>query len=91
MKEVKLEQLGGNVEQLVPPSSTERVVLTRAGKPVAIVTGVGNLDDEDLSYIQSPDFWKLIAERRKQPRIPLNEAFAGLEAREAAEASAKKV
>ena len=90
MREIKLEQLAGDVEDIVPSSSSDRVVLTRNGKPVAIVTGVSNLDEEDLGYIESPEFWKLIAERRKQSRISLNEAFTRLEKREAAEAAAKK-
>jgi hypothetical protein len=90
MKEVSLEQLGEGVEQIVPGTLAERVVLTRGGKPVAIVTGVGSLEAEEIDYIRSPDFWKMIAERRKQPRISLDEAFRRLEAREAREASAKK-
>ena len=89
MKEISLEQLGAGVEQIVPPSRSERVVLTRGGKPVAIVTGIGDLEREEIEYIESPEFWKMIAERRKQPRISLKEAFARLEAREAAEAAKK--
>ena len=91
MKEISLEQLGAGVDQIVPPSRSERVLLTRGGKPVAIVTSAGDLEREEIEYIESPEFWKMIAERRKQPRISLDEAFARLEAREAAEASAKKV
>lgn len=82
MKEVKLEQLGENVEKALSTATRERLVLTRAGKPVAIVTHVENLDDEDLSYIESPDFWRMIAARRKQPRISLAEAKRRLDARE---------
>jgi hypothetical protein len=89
MKEISLEQLGAGVEQIVPPSRSERVVLTRGGKPVAIGTGIGDLEREEIEYIESPEFWKMIAERRKQPRISLKEAFARLEAREAAEAAKK--
>jgi hypothetical protein len=90
MKQVEIENLSGDVEQIVPPSLAERVVLTRGGKPIAIVTGVGSLDDEDLGYIQSPDFWKMISERRKQSRISLDNAFGRLKAREAAETAARK-
>ena len=84
MREVKIEQLGTKAETALA-ASDDRLVLTRAGKPVAIVTPVQNLDREDLSYIESPDFWKMIAERRKQPRISLKEAKSRLEARERAE------
>ena len=91
MKEISLEQFGAGVDQIVPPSRSERIVLTRGGKPVAIVTGVGDLDREEIEYVQSPDFWKLIAERRKQPRISLDEAFARLRAREASETSTQKI
>jgi hypothetical protein len=85
MKEVKLEQLSADAGRMLSPTASERVVLTRAGKPVAIVTPVLNLDEEDLSYIESPDFWKMIADRRKQPRISLADAEARLIARERAE------
>lgn len=91
MKEISLEQFGAGVEQIVPPSRSERVVLTRGGKPVAIVTGVGDLEREEIEYIESPDFWKMIAERRKQPRITLDEAFARLRVREESEHQLKKI
>jgi hypothetical protein len=83
MRRVELDELDGKTAQAVLPSASDRVVLMRGGKPVAIVTDVSNLDEEDLRYIESPSFWSMIAARRKQKRITLEEAQRRLAAREA--------
>lgn len=31
-------------------------------------------DDEDRAYINDPEFWKMIEERRREPGIPWEEA-----------------
>ena len=46
-----------------------RVVLTRKGKPVAIVVGVEGLDREQIELGASDKFWKLIVKRRKQKTL----------------------
>src|SRR5467141_147265 len=47
----------------------ERVVLTRKGKPVALVVGVEGLDEEQVQLGSSEKFWTLIEARRKQKTI----------------------
>src|SRR5437870_12186687 len=47
----------------------ERIVLTRNGKPVALVVGVEGLDAEQLDLGSNPAFWELIARRRRQRTI----------------------
>ena len=42
-------------------------------------------DDEDIGYIMDPAFWKMIAERRKEPTIPFEVIKRDLEEREKAE------
>lgn len=46
-----------------------RVVITRNGKPVALIVGVEGMDEEQLQLGGSEKFWNLIAERRKQKTV----------------------
>lgn len=50
-------------------AQNDRVVITRKGKPVAMVVGVRGLDLEQLALCQSDEFWQMIRERRKQPTL----------------------
>jgi antitoxin (DNA-binding transcriptional repressor) of toxin-antitoxin stability system len=45
------------------------VVVTRKGKPVALVLGVEGMDEEQIQLGSSGKFWKLIEERRRQKTI----------------------
>lgn len=47
----------------------DRVLLTRDGRPVAVVVGLGGLEDEQIALGLSEDFRKLIATRRREPTI----------------------
>ena len=55
-----------NLDACVNDAQRERVVITRNGKPVAIVVGVEGLDAEQLEFGSDPAFWELIAQRRRQ-------------------------
>ena len=46
-----------------------RVVITRKGKPVALVVGIEGLDREQIELGSSDEFWKLITKRRKQKTL----------------------
>ena len=46
-----------------------RVVLTRKGKPVALVVGINGMDLEQVEMTQTPEFWAMIRERRAQKKI----------------------
>ena len=67
MKTLRVEQ--ATLDACVRDAQGEQVVITRDGRPVAIVVGVEGLDDEQMQLSRSDDFWKLISERRKQPGI----------------------
>ena len=71
MKEATLESLGGNIGGLVEDAQQERILLTRNGKPVALVLGLENYDAEDWEYMTSSAFWQMIRERRKEPTVRL--------------------
>lgn len=64
MKTVDLEEHG--IERWVDDAQREKVVVRRGGKPVAILIG---LDEEQQELGRSTRFWELIRERRRQPTI----------------------
>ncbi len=67
MKTVDLKQTSLNT--CIEDAQNERVLITSAGKPVALVVGVEELDEEQLELAGSKRFWSLIAERRKQKTL----------------------
>ena len=67
MKVVGLEQ--ASLDTCVNDAQRERVVITRNGKPVALIIGVEGMDKEQLELGSSDKFWRLIAERRTQKTL----------------------
>jgi antitoxin (DNA-binding transcriptional repressor) of toxin-antitoxin stability system len=67
MKVVGLEQT--TLDSCVNEAQRERVVITRRGKPVALIVGVEGMDEEQLQLGSSDKFWTLIEERRKQRTV----------------------
>ena len=64
MKQVNVEQV--DLESCVSQAQQESLVITRKGRPVALLVGVEGLDREQLELGGSDRFWRLIARRRKQ-------------------------
>jgi antitoxin (DNA-binding transcriptional repressor) of toxin-antitoxin stability system len=64
MTTVNIEQatLAGCLEKV----QHERVILTRNGKPVALLVNVEGLDAEQIELGSNDKFWRMIAERRTQ-------------------------
>ena len=54
------------LEACLEKSQRERVILTRNGKPVALLVNVEGLDAEQIELGSSDKFWKLMVERRAQ-------------------------
>ena len=67
MKTIGLEH--ATLEICIKNARRDRVVVTRNGKPVALVLGVEGLDEEQLQLGSSEKFWTLIEERRRQKTI----------------------
>ena len=67
MKTLGMEQ--ATLDSCVREAQDDRVLLTRDGRPVAVVVGLGGLDDEQIALGLSEDFWKLIATRRRESTI----------------------
>jgi antitoxin (DNA-binding transcriptional repressor) of toxin-antitoxin stability system len=47
------------------------VIITRHGKPAAVLVGVESDEWEDVLLQTDPTFWKLIRARRQQPTMSL--------------------
>ncbi len=80
MKEIVLEK--ADLESCVSQAQQERIVITRKGRPVALVVGVEGMDPEQLELGTSDKFWKLIARRRKQKTISRTQLEKKLDSRE---------
>jgi prevent-host-death family protein len=79
MKTVSVRDLQKNVKECVDESQEDRVVITRHGRPAAVLVGVEGEDWEDIVLQTDPSFWKLIRKRRKEKTISLDELKAELE------------
>jgi len=90
MKTVALSDLQKKVESIVSSAQKERIVLTRGGKPSALLIGIESYDDEDLQLAGSADFWRLIEDRRRGQSIPLSELRTRLKLPRARRSSKKQ-
>lgn len=83
MKTISDLEAQDDLKNVLDSAQKERVVITRGGKPTAVVLGLESYDSEDLQLAGSPDFWRMIERRRHQgSAISIAEAKARLEARE---------
>ena len=71
MKTLGIEQ--ATLDSCVREAQGDRVLLTRDGRPVAVVVGLAGLDDEQIALGVSDDFWRLILARRQEPSITRSE------------------
>ncbi len=67
MKTVAIKQ--ATLDSCVGDAQSERVVVTRNGKPVALIVGLEHFDEEDLLLTKCDNFWSLITQRRSQKTI----------------------
>jgi prevent-host-death family protein len=88
MKTIPASKLNPRADVLHTMAHGERAVITRAGRPVAVLINIEGYDDEDLALVQSANFWRLIDSRRKEKTIPFEEFMARLEAKKAKSSSA---
>ena len=78
MKEATVEQLSQDVRTMLSEAQRERILVTSDGKPVAVLVGIANKDEEDLRLETSPEFWQMIEERRRSPSVKLSDVEAQL-------------
>ena len=78
MKKATVQDLQRHTEEFVARAQKDRVVITRQGKPAAVLVGVNTQDWESVALQTDPKFWKLIRARRKQPTRSLSQVKARL-------------
>ncbi len=64
MKTIGLEKT--SLDSCIDEAQQERVIVTRKGKPVALIIGI---DEEQLDLGRDDSSWKLIEERRNQDTV----------------------
>jgi antitoxin (DNA-binding transcriptional repressor) of toxin-antitoxin stability system len=67
MKQIELKQ--ASLADCVQAAQEDRILLLREGKPVALLVGVEQMDQEQIESSQDASFWQLIQERRQQPML----------------------
>jgi prevent-host-death family protein len=78
MKTVPVRDLQKKLKRCIDEAQEGRVVITRRGKPAALLVGVEGKDWETVILETNPTFWKLIQQRRKEPTISFKELKARL-------------
>ena len=75
MRLVGVREAQAQLSGLVSKSQRERIILTRHGKPVAVLSGVEGMDVEDVLLGQDRAFAKHIQSRRRsrKPLLTLDE------------------
>ena len=79
MSHVPEKELQQNLDSILTRAQSERIVISRRGKPCAVLVGIENYDAEDLETARSEDFWRMIRQRRASGEsFPLAEIEARL-------------
>lgn len=90
MKRVRSTELKANLDAALDAAQCERIVISRGGKPCAVLVGIEGYDAEDLRLAGSEAFWQMIHQRRSQGRsMTLAEVEARVEQRAAKRAKKK--
>jgi prevent-host-death family protein len=64
MKSIPAKELRTNLDAVLSSAQSERIVISRHGKPCAVLVGIENYDAEDMRLASSPEFWHMIRQRR---------------------------
>jgi prevent-host-death family protein len=72
VKTVSVRDLQKSLAKSISASQRERVVITRHGRPAAILIGVEGLQWEHVLLGTDEHFWRTIERRRKEPAVPLS-------------------
>jgi prevent-host-death family protein len=81
MKTVSARDLQKKVKECVDLSQRDKVVITRRGKPAAVMVGVEGKDWDDVALQASSKFWKLIEDRRSESTMSMKELRTRLKRR----------
>lgn len=79
MRNVPEKELQTHLDSILTRAQSERIVISRRGKPCAVLVGIEDYDAEDLRLARSEDFWRMIRQRRASGKsVPLAEVEARL-------------
>ena len=78
MKSISVAQAKADIDGALNSAQKGQVVIMRAGRPSAVLIGVESLDAEDRELASSPQFWRMIEQRRSGRSIRLAELKARL-------------
>ncbi len=79
MKNIGKTELQGDLDAILTRAQSERIVISRGGKPCAVLVGIEDYDAEDLRRASSEDFWQMIRQRRAGgTSVPLGDVEARL-------------
>jgi prevent-host-death family protein len=74
-----MTDLSSEPDAVLDSAQTERIVISRDGKPSAVLVGIEAYDAEDLQRATSSEFWRMIGQRRAHGKeVPLAEVEARL-------------
>jgi prevent-host-death family protein len=71
VRTVTVRDLQKKVKECVDGAQAERVIITRHGRPAAVLVGVEGDEWEDVLLQTDPAFWRLVRARRRQPTLSL--------------------
>lgn len=74
MKVVSLRDAKAGLSAFVELAQSERILVTRHGKPAALLIGVADVALEDLLTMANPRFWALIEASRAGKTFSIEEA-----------------
>lgn len=69
MKTIAVRDLQKKLRESIDDAQHDRIVVTRRGKPTAVIVGVEGQDWENIVIETNASFWKLIESRRAQPTV----------------------
>ena len=81
MKTITVRDLQKKIKPCLDEAQVDRLVITRRGKPAAVLIGVEGEDWETVILETDPTFWRMVQARRKQPTIPIEELKARLKSK----------
>ena len=64
MKTISNHEAKVDIDAVLDSAQSERIIVTRNGKPSAVIVGLESYDEEDLRFASSAEFWSMIQERR---------------------------
>ena len=73
MKVMGLREAKQKLSGCVVRAQHERVLITKQGRPAALMIGVEGHDLEDVLLMQNPRFWKMIEARRAQATLSIEQ------------------